>query len=107
MSNPKNKGSQLQSACGAEVSAAHFNRNVARQLLRKTLGLSEADKAKRVFAAREALTAALLATPEGTKLLMSVEAAVMAADAVEALDPTALDANQFALAVQESVMATL
>jgi hypothetical protein len=66
MANPN--GTHI-SACGAKISEAHFHRNAAKALLEKDQTLSAAEKAHRIWLAREELTKALLSTTEGTALL--------------------------------------
>lgn len=59
-----------KSVCGKSITKAHYYRNLAREAMDKTLGMSSTEKASRLFVAYRALEKALLATPEGRDLLM-------------------------------------
>lgn len=65
-------------SCGANISKAHFMRNTSKVILTRFLAkdktLNDAGKALKLFQAREAITAALMATPEGQALLLDVKA---------------------------------
>lgn len=55
--------------CGVALNKRHHFRNIARRLLDKKYGLSDSQKLLSIYAAREALTVALQASPEGRQLL--------------------------------------
>lgn len=69
---------QYMAACGANISQAHFYRNTAKSLMNGLLAkdktLNDAGKALKLYLAREALTAALMATAEGQALLLDTAA---------------------------------